>query len=476
MGSTLQRFGDAMQRIMGKFAANNLLSAISNGMIRLLAVTMVGSICAILSNLGFPGYAEWLDATGIGTLLGVGVLMTTNLISMYVLIALAHEYSVKLGGSSINAIMLSVMSFFILTPVAQFNVKSATITGMDLTYLGSKGMFVAMLVSLTVTWGYCALERRHITLKMPASVPPAVANSFTALVPAWIIGGVVLTISALIKLTGFDNIHDLIYTLIQTPLESLGGSIWALLFLLFFSELLWFFGIHGSMATSAILFTLYQPLEVQNLAAFTAGDALPNIITKTFIDILKGPRHLALALLLLFVCRSVHMKSVGKIAIIPGIFNISEPMKFGIPMVLNPMLFIPMTMAPVLCTGMAYVATVLEWIPRTSGVTVPQSTPMIGSGLLIGDWRTAILQVAQLLAVMALYYPFIRMLDRDNLKEEALMKEEAAPTVTEDAPVAEANFGGAVPELSVAEPIADPVTPSDSQPLAGILATEVARP
>src|SRR5699024_2913234 len=157
-----------------------------------------------------------------------------------------------------------------------------------------------------------------------------------------IFGAGAIAIYGVFSKTSFGNIHDFIYILLQEPLQHLGGSIWALLFLMFFSEFLWFFGIHGSMATAAILNALYQPLEIQNLAAYSAGEELPNIITMSFINTLKGPRHFALALLLLLICRSHHLKSVGKVAIVPGFFGISEPMKFGIPMVLNPVLFIPM--------------------------------------------------------------------------------------------------------------------------------------
>lgn len=154
----------------------------------------------------------------------------------------------------------------------------------------------------------------------------------------------------------------MLYTLIEIPLEHLGRSIWALLFLLFLSEVLWFFGIHGSMATSAITYTLYQPLELQNLAAFSAGHAL---------------------------------------------FGISEPMKFGI----------PMTLTPVVNVGLAYLATWLNLIPRMTGIRVPWNFLII-SGLIAGDWRTAILQVLQFIIDLAMYYPFVKFLDNQMMKRE----------------------------------------------------------
>lgn len=414
-------FSDALQRIMGKFSTNSFIMSIANGMIKILPITMVGSICAILSNLGIPAYQSFIDRLGITPMIQIGTTMTTDLISIYVLIALAYQMAQTLKSDSIASILISVMSFFIVTPLGEFEVKGSIISAIDISYLGSKGMFVAMIVALVITWFYDFLAKKNITINLPDNVPPTVANSFTALIPAIIIGTLMLVFSGALSVTSFGNVHDLIYTLLQEPLQYLGGSIWALMFLLFFSEILWFFGIHGSLATSAILFALYQPLEIQNLAAFSAGGELPNILTMTFINTLKGPRHFALALVLLFVCRSSHFKAIGKIAIVPGFFGISEPMKFGIPMVLNPALFIPMSLAPVISIVMAYVATLLQLIPRANGVTFPWNIPFF-SGLVIGDWRTGLLQVVQVIVTMLLYYPFIKVLDKQNLEEESVGK------------------------------------------------------
>lgn len=411
------KFASKLSSGMGKFSQNPVILAISNGMVRILPVTMVGSICAILSNLGIPAFQNFIDNLGITSVLKIGTTMTTNLISVYVLLALSYEMARNLKIEKITAVLLSAMSFFILTPLGKFEVGEKKISAFDITYLGSKGMFVAMIIALAIPGIYAFLTEKNITIKLPDSVPPSVANSFSALIPAIIIGAISLILSGVFSSTEFANIHDFIYTILQAPLENLGGSIWALLFLMFISEVLWFFGIHGSLVTSAILYTLYQPLEIQNLAAFSEGEALPNILTMTFINTMKGPRHFALALLLLLICRSQHLKAVGKIAIVPGFFGISEPMKFGIPMVLNPVLFIPMTLAPVISIAIAYGATVLNLIPRANGVTFPWNIPFI-SGLITGDWRTGVVQIIQVVVVMALYYPFIKFLDKQNLEGE----------------------------------------------------------
>lgn len=386
-------------------------------MIKILPISIVGSIAAILSNLGIPAYQNFIDDHGITSIIKLGTTMTVGLISIYVIIALVNEMASILKQNQGNSILLSLMVFFIMTPLSVFEAGDKSVTTFDITYLGSKGMFVGMIVALATTRLYAFIIEKKWTIKMPDSIPPHISNAFTALIPAVVLGVAAIVLNGLFTKTSYGNVHDFIYTILQQPLQNIGGSLWALLFILLIAEILWFFGIHGSLAVSAILYTLYQPTEVANLAAYSAGDHLPYIITMTFISVMKGPRHFALALILLVVCKSKHLKSVGKIAITPGIFGISEPMKFGIPMVLNPVLFIPMALAPVISTALAYFATLLDIIPRANGVTFPWQIPFI-SGVIIGDWRTGLMQIFQIVVIIILYIPFIKYLDKRTLIEE----------------------------------------------------------
>jgi PTS system cellobiose-specific IIC component len=132
---------------------------------------------------------------------------------------------------------------------------------------------------------------------------------------------------------------------------------------------------------------------------------------------------LALALLLIFLCKSKHMKSVGKVAIVPSLFTITEPMKFGIPMVLNPWLLLPMSLSAVVCELIAYGASVIGFLPVVS-VNVGRTLPPIISGLVACGWQGAVIKLIQLVIVILMYIPFLRKVDRDALKKEAEPKEE----------------------------------------------------
>lgn len=415
-------WGERLQQIMGAFANNIIIKTISQGMFRLFPLTAVGSLTALLTNLGIPVYQEFIKNNGIEKVLKLGTTMTIGLISVYVVASLAYEMAALLNKDKITAVTFSLMGFFMVTPIFTFTENEVSTQTFSLVYLGSKGMFVGIILSLCITTLYAFIVDKKLIIKMPKSVPPNISTGFAALIPGFIIGLLMLGISWVFTLTSFGNMHDFIYSLVQRPLEGLGGSIWALMFLMFFSEVLWFFGIHGSMATSAILFTVYQPLDLQNMNAFLAHTELPNIITKTFVETFKGPRHLALALVLLYFTRSKHLKTVSKIAIVPSVFGISEPMKFGIPMILNPILFIPMTLAPVISVVTAYIATILNILPRVTGVNVGIPFPFIGSAILVNSWRGAAFSIFQLFLIILLYIPFIRYLDKRNLADEMVME------------------------------------------------------
>ncbi|WP_170924807.1 PTS transporter subunit EIIC [Candidatus Enterococcus clewellii] len=430
--SNAGKFSDKLQSGVVRFSNNLVIKTIANGMLRILPITIIGSIAVILLNLEIPAWKNFLENSGLSSIIGLGSALTTDIITIYVILALATEMANNLKKGQLESIMFSMMSFFMLTPIAVFEVGDSTTRAFELSLLGSKGMFVGMLVALTVPYLYAKLIDLNLTIKLPESVPPMISRTFSSLIPGLIIAVVTITISGLFQATAFGNIHNCIYTLLQTPLQGLGASIFTMLFIVFFGEILWFFGIHGSGALGAITSTLYLPPSIENINAYADGIEMPNILTESFLNVYKGPRHLALALLLVIVCRSIQLKSVGKISVVPGLFGISEPMKFGIPMVLNPLIFVPMTLAPVFSIGIAYVATIIGFLPKV-GVTLPWAMPPIVSGILAGGWQGAFIQIIQFIAIIALYLPFLKALDKQKVTEENVVETKPEEKVTVDA-------------------------------------------
>jgi PTS system cellobiose-specific IIC component len=405
------KFNVKLNDFIVKFSNNIVVKTVANGMMLTLPITIVGSLLMVVQMI--PNLPEV-----IAQACTMGTTITSSFIAIYVLLGMSYSMAKELDSIVPASLIISIASFFLVTPVTNFDTGGdKPVAALEISYLGSKGIFVAMIVAILVTWSFAKLTEKKISFKMPESVPPFVSKTFEAIIPAAIIFIVTIIISLIFTKTSFGNVHDFIYSMLQTPLEALGNNIWSALFLMFLSELLWWFGIHGSNVTMSILTLLYAAPAYANMEAVTAGGKAQNIINLFFLDAYKGPRALALAVVLLLICRSEKFKSIGKVSIIPSIFGITEPMKFGIPQILNPVLFVPLTLAAPLCIGIAYVASIIGFLPVTS-LTVSKNMPTFMTGFMASGWQGVVVQLIQFVAVVLLYLPFMKRLDKQELALE----------------------------------------------------------
>lgn len=412
-------FGPKFNKMIVKFSNNIIIKTVANGMMLTLPVTIVGSMLMVIQMI--PNLPDVINQACI-----IGTTITSNFIALYIVLGMSYVMAKEIKSDVPASVILAASCFFLVTPITNFDIGGdRPVQALELSYLGSKGIFVGMIVAITVTWLFAKLSEKHLSPKMPASVPPFISKTFDAIVPAAILFVVAIIINLIFASTGYGNIHDFIYTLLQAPLQSLGGTIWSALFIMFLSELLWWFGIHGSNVTSSIITVLYASQAYANMEAVAAGETATNVINSFFLDAYKGPRALALAAILVFICRSEKFKSIGKVAIVPSVFGITEPMKFGIPQILNPLLFIPLTLAAPLCIGIAYIATIIGFLPITS-LAVPRNLPTFITGFLAGGWQGLIVQLIQFVVVVLLYLPFMKKLDLREKEQENVVVEEAS--------------------------------------------------
>jgi PTS system cellobiose-specific IIC component len=253
---------------------------------------------------------------------------------------------------------------------------------------------------------------------MPDSVPPAVARSFESLTPTAI---VILGMATITMWLGID-VHSIIGNLVK-PLISAVNTLPSTLLIVFLIMFFWSFGIHGDSIVSSLARPLWLVLIDQNAQAVAAGHAATNIATEPllqwFVHIGGSGATLALALLFCFCAKSKYGKTLGRTTIMPSVFNINEPMIFGAPIVLNPMLLIPFICIPLINTIIAWVAMAVHLV--NCAVTIaPWTLPgPIGAFIACGmDWRAAVLNVLLIVLDTALYYPFFKMYDAQLLKEE----------------------------------------------------------
>lgn len=155
----------------------------------------------------------------------------------------------------------------------------------------------------------------------------------------------------------------------------------------------------------------------QTQAGVIASD-LPNILGQQFWSIYTDGTILPLAFVLILFARSNRYKVMGKVGIIPSIFNVSEPLVFGLPIVLNPLFAIPFVLYKPICVIVAYIATSVGLVPKIMGINIPFGTPYIISGFMQGGWRIALLQIVLIIIGILIYLPFFKVADKIAIKEE----------------------------------------------------------
>lgn len=214
------------------------------------------------------------------------------------------------------------------------------------------------------------------------------------------------------------NLHDVICQVIQAPLTGLGASLPATLIALFFVQFLWFFGLHGQIIVNSVMDPIWNTLMLENLEAYKAGKALPHIISKPFMEVFTvglggSGMTLAVVVLMAFILKKKQYQDVGRLALGPGIFNVNEPVIFGLPIVLNPTILIPWVIAPLVVTTFNYLVMRASIVPAPTGVSVPWTVPIFFSGMLAtNSVLGGILQIIDFVIGGVIWYPSLRVLDK----------------------------------------------------------------
>lgn len=401
-----------------KLGQNKYLNVLRDAFMLSFPLTMFGSIFIVIANLPFLNFI--MSEEKLTVLKGAlapaaegSMLMMTVFVIMGIGYYLTSSYKIEgIFGSAI-----AISAFFLVTPFQN--------GAMPLDRLGAKGMFVGMLVGFISAELYRKVVQKGWTIKMPDSVPPAVAKSFSALIPGFITLSLFLVVRIVFSLTSYGNIHDFIYLVIQTPMVKLGGGIVATVIAIIFIQVLWFFGLHGQTIVNSVLDPVWNTLSLQNLEAYQAGKELPNIITKQFMETytvgLGGTgMTIAVVFALLFVMKSRQLKELGKLAGPAAIFNVNEPIIFGLPIVMNPLVFIPWLIAPIVVVIFTYTMMAIGLAPIPTGVIVPWTVPIFFSGALAtNSIMGGVLQIINFFIVFIIWLPFLKVLDKKAIELES---------------------------------------------------------
>lgn len=431
-------FIDKLQQVLIPFSQkiNNskVLKGIMGGFSAMLPIVMAGSIFTLLSSLNIAPYQALITNIGLKPILAVVADYTTNMISIYAVFLIAFAEAGAIGmkdtKDQLSAGIIALMVFLLLCPLGVAGTdKDSGVTvriaaALATNYLGSAGLFSAMILGIVIPNLHNIFIKHNITIKMPDTVPPMISKSFAAMIPALALAALALVVRQLCALTPFGSFTMLIYGLLKAPLASLAASPVTFILLLFICNFLWFFGIHGGMVATAIMNALYTNLTLENLAAYGAGQPLPNPIISsawfTIGNIAGSGCGIGLCMCLIFFAKSDRFKALAKIAGPAGICGITEPMVFGVPMVLNPLMLIPMLIAPAVTLLIGYFSMISGLVPFMNGVAVNTGTPILLSAFVAwGSWKGIVLQAILICVSTAIYFPFFKALDNQALKDEA---------------------------------------------------------
>lgn len=408
--------------IADKLNNNRYLTALRDGFMLALPLIIFGSIFVVIANFPFLDRLLSEEAyTAYQNALGPASAATLSIMGLFVIIGIGHKLTQQYELEGIYGGVVALAAFLILTPQILEDVSGVIPTSS----LGAEGLFLGIFTAFTAAELYRYFVQKNWTIKMPPGVPEAVSRSFSALIPIAMTLTIFLVIRIIFSYTPFETVQNFIYTVIQQPLTALGSGLPATIVAVIMIQLFWFFGLHGQIIVNSVFDPIWYALNDQNLHAFQAGAELPNVITKQFVDtFLVGMggsgMTLAVVILLFLIGHSRQIKELGKLGGPPGIFNVNEPIIFGLPIIMNPLVLIPWILAPVVVTIITYLFMSTGLVPKPAGIIVPWTTPIGLNGFLAtgNAWQGAVLQIVNLLVVMGIWWPFLKILDKNYYENE----------------------------------------------------------
>lgn len=347
MNKFLDAISDKLLPLANKLASNRYLSILRDAFMLAFPLTMFGSIVVVISNLPFLN-----DGTKalLSSLFGNAQNATMSIMTVFVTWGIGYYLSKSYDEEGIFGGAIAFASFLLLTPFYTLTDKGQEVSNvLSLDRLGAKGMFLGMIVSFIATEIYCRVSKKGWQIKMPDSVPPAVAKSFAALIPAVLTLSIFTALNAIVTGAFNTNLHDVIYNVIQMPLVGLGGS----------------------------------------------------------------GMTLAVVIIMAFIMKKKQYRDVGRLALGAGIFNVNEPVIFGLPIVLNATILIPWVISPIIVTALNYFVMAIGLVPAPTGVSVPWTVPVFFSGIIAtNSLAGGLLQIIDCLIVGFIWLPFLHMLDK----------------------------------------------------------------
>ncbi|CAM2362484.1 PTS sugar transporter subunit IIC [Listeria seeligeri] len=447
--SIMTKFEHGMERVLvpvaNKLNSQRHIAAIRDAFILVFPLIMAGSIItlinfAVLSPDGFIAKILFLgkifpnlaDAQAIFSPVMQG---STNIMAILIVFLVARNLAIFFKQDDLLCGLTAIGAFFIVyTPYTVVD----DVSYMTIKFLGAQGLFVAIIVAIITGEVFSRLARSpRLMIKMPEQVPPAVARSFKVLIPVIIITILFTVINYLITLVAPEGLNDLVYTVIQAPLKDMGTNVFSVIIIGLVSNLLWVLGIHGPNTVAAIRDTIFTEPNLDNLSYVAQhGSAWGAPYPATWAGLNDGFANyggsgmtLGLLIAIFIASRRADYRDIAKLSIAPGIFNINEPVIFGLPIVLNPIMVIPFIITPAINTLIGYFFITTKLIPPVA-YQVPWTTPgplipFLGTG---GNWLALLVGLLCLAVATVIYLPFVIVSNKIAASDAAMDANATAST------------------------------------------------
>lgn len=398
---------------MTKLSEQRHLRAVRDGIISTIPLIIVGSFFLILAFPPIPALAAVVKPYA-GQIL-IPFRLTMGLMALYACHSIGYYLAKSYRLDGVSGGILAMAAFLLTSVPIAYPDKGL---GLLMEHLGGGSMFVAILMAIFAVEVLRFAKTKKLTIRMPEGVPDSVARSFEALIPAAII---IPSVWLIRDFLGFD-IHLFVLQLFQ-PLVLAGNTLAGILIPIVIITLLWATGIHGDSVVGSVARPIWLVLLDQNIAAAAAGQPIPNIgpepFFQWFVWIGGSGATLSLVLIMLF-SKAPYLRSISKASLLPGICNINEPVIFGVPVMLNPLLFVPFLLGPVTMGIITYFAMDMGLVGKPY-ILVPWTLPApVGAYLATGgDWRASLLVLVNMIVAALLYFPFLKAYERKLIREGA---------------------------------------------------------
>jgi len=418
---------------LNELAGTDGIMALKNGTQRVIPFTILGSLFILFSNFPLPGWNSLMERMfGAGWQYPFTQVSnsTFNILAIIIVVSISYEYAKFKEVEPLLCGTISLVCFLISMPNSVVTEAGETVSGVfSMTWTGGAGSITAIIMALFSAWIYCKVIKKRWVIRMPESVPQGVQDAFLSLVPGLVCITIAFAVCILTKVTGNDTLAELIFSLLQVPLQFAFGTLPGAVFASIMLSLFWMIGIHSSVV-GGVVDPIFRANSLANQNLLDAGVAL-TVANGAYVGTYQISRHfmqmsgsgitIGLVIAMLFFAKSQRYKALGKVAVIPALFNVNEPIIFGFPIVFNPKMLIPFVAVPALGVLTGYLATMIGFIPIVGNFDVPWTTPPLFSGLLIWGWRGALVQLLIIAESFAGYYLFFKKIDQKEYENEEKM-------------------------------------------------------